>query len=126
MASKSKLQVLHAFYPLAHSLAAYNADNFTSTNSRRVIGRNLLRALGSTVMFAALLSVTSMIGWTCVVVELSWNERAYHLVSMLCIMQQFCIYASMTTKNGQIFDALQLLQQTVGNRKSWHFCLLAR
>lgn len=122
----SKLRVLRGFHPIARSLAVYNSENFSHTNyDRRTIGRNLFHATRFTVLFVAIMAISTMNGWNCFLPGLDWSQRAYHLVLMLCLVQQLFIFASMTKRNRRISDALEHLQKTVDNRKLSHYVFLS-
>lgn len=117
MHSTSKKQVLRGFRPFARTLAIYNLDNFRRTHDRRSIRHNLLRAIACSALFSSLIATAAMNAWPYFALEQNWNERAYHLVIMLCVVQQMCIFASMTRRNRQILETLEQLQRTVDNRK---------
>lgn len=123
MHSKPQIQVLRRFQPLARSLAVYNLNHF---NGKCAIKRTLLDAIGWTGMYISILAVSAMNCWACFDPASNWSDRAYHLVVMLCLIQQLFIAIAMTKENGNISDALEQLQQTVNNREHSQFNFFLR
>lgn len=116
MQPQPKIKVLRGFHPVARSLAVYNSENFDRNKTRRAFTRSVLDAIRYTVLFVAMSAITTMNGWNCFLPGLDWSQRAYHLVVMLCLVQQLFIFTSMTKRNRQISDALEHLQRTVDAR----------
>lgn len=121
MQSKSETEVLRAFRPFARSLTIFNMENFDLNNDRHVIGQNLLQAIECSALFSTLIAVAAMNGWAFFAPEQNWNQRAFHLVIMLCVIQQMCIFTSMTWNNREILMTLAQLQRTVDNRERFYF-----
>lgn len=122
-----KIQVLREFRPFARSLTVFNSENFSQGSDVHAIRRNILRAAGCTALFSALVGLSSVNCWSCLALELDWNERAYHFVLLLCILQQLFTFASMAMKSRQFINTLEKLQKIVDDRKSFQFsgCWLA-
>lgn len=116
MAPPAKAQVLRNFHPLAHSLAFYIIDNFSPKLERHVLRQNILRAIGSTVLF---LSVVSC--WASVQPELKWSERAYHLVVIISLVQQLFIFVAMARRNRKIIDALGRFREVIDSREPFFY-----
>lgn len=124
MPAHANLKVLHAFNPLARSLAVFNWDNFSNNHPPHIVRRNTLQAVCCGIAYVSIIVISVMNGWSVFVFKLGWSERAFHLVVMLCLLQQFFIYTSMARKNRQIIEAMDQLQQSVTNREHLQsFCI---
>lgn len=112
---KQQIRVLEKYQPFLRMFAVFNADNF-QTNDRRVLIRNILRAM---LMFVPLLSLFTVSCYNFIwpiTQENEWHKQAYQFAAGLVEIQQFTIYMFMASKNRRIFDARDQLQQLVDAR----------
>lgn len=117
--TRSKMQVLRAYRPIARTLTTYNLDNFTGgkSKSRRTIGWNVVTAIGCTVSFvliAGLALINARFGCDA---TMKWRVRAYHFVIMLCLTHQLLIFVATTRSSRRMLDTLDQLQRSVDGRK---------
>lgn len=112
-----KLQVLHAFQPLARSLGVYRAEHFSCERGKSAVARNILQTIAYTVLCLSLVAASLISCWMLVALPMDRSERAFHLGLVLVHMQQAVMYTAMTKENRQVFRALGHLQQTVDKRK---------
>lgn len=121
MPIKAKIQVLRAFGPLARSFAAYNADNFNRKLNGPVFTRNILQAVGCTVLFVSLIGVSSLNCWMCFEDGLNWRERFFHVGLTLAQVQQVLFFVCMTKKSPRIIAVLRQIQAVVDKREFLQF-----
>lgn len=121
MLARPQIEVLRGYRPFARTLAVYNPENYGPNNDQRLVTRNLLEAIGSTILCISLVILSSLSLYICLAVAEDLLERIYQLTLILVQMQQVLIYISMSRKNRQILDALAQLQKIVNNRKNLTF-----
>lgn len=117
--TRGQFQVMGKFRPFIHQITAFNPDNF-STTARHQLIHNLQLAFAMVTLFIILLYICSLDLWLCFFIEHEWNRRAYQFATAFCLIQQFIIYALMSSKSRQIVGVLDQLQMTVEKRKHFH------
>lgn len=121
MHSTGNFQVLRVFHPVARSLTVYSAASFSCKNATHTIVRNLLEAIVCTVVLLSLPGVGVLSIWTYSTLDQAWNQRAYYLVVLLCVIQQMVNFTSMSIQSHRFLDALKQLQNIIDNRKDLTF-----
>lgn len=119
MSSNQRFQVLAQFRPFIQQIMIFNFENYT-TNDKSLLRRNIVRAAMMCILFTGLLVTFSINCRLCSLRETEWSKRAYHFASAMGLIQQFVIYAVMSSKNRQIAGVIEQLQTIINARKlSW-------
>lgn len=112
----NEFHALGRFRPFLVMLTIYNRNNFRGKN-RRMVMRNIARAIGFSILVAALIGVIISASWFCSNKHFKLGIVAEPLSILLGSIQVVCIYLSISSKSRQINAVLEHLDVIIRKRK---------
>lgn len=120
MPTDKKMLILRAYRPFLTYLTVYKLNNFRN-KERRILFRNIWRALGVSALIALTFLFLSSELAACYEYNFALNKTVQHFAYVILAVQLLCIYLVMFWKSHKAIDIFDDLHKiVVENRSSLH------
>lgn len=125
MQNNEEIFILHAYRPFLTFLSVYKAANFRNIDDQRIFARNILHAVGATLLIVLtvwFMSVQLMVFVNC---NFDLNVGGAQFSFFLCCAPAFCVHLLLIWNFDEVMATIGCLQTIVVEREFillFHFC----